>query len=93
MKKISILIFCLSAIILLAGGCAVWKDLNTPVRKTRRSKRASKPKPKAYEPETLPDGSTVGLNKYEKAYMDSLDKDFKRQQEINSRKVFGRSGG
>lgn len=93
MKKISMLIFCLAAIIIFAGGCAVWKDLNTPVRKTRRTRRTSKPKPKAYEPETLPDGSTVGLNKYEKAYMDGFDKDFKRQQEINSRKVFGKAGG
>lgn len=90
MKKISMLIFCLSTIILLTGGCAIWKDLNTPVKKTKKTANTSKPKP--YEPQTLPDGSTVGLNSYEKAYMDGLNKDFKRREQLNARKVFGVSG-
>jgi len=81
-------IFCISSIILL-NGCAVWKDLNTPVRKSKKTIQASKPKP--YEPQTLPDGSTVGLNSYEKAYIDGLNKDFKRREQLNARKVFGTS--
>lgn len=83
--------FCLSTIIFL-NGCAVWKDLNTPVRKTRKTKntkKASKPKP--YEPTTLPDGTTVGLNSYERAYIQGIDKDFENRKARNARKVFGTS--
>ena len=90
MKKISVLIFCLTAIIFIAGGCAVWKDLNTPIRK--RKKTTQLRKPAAYEPETLPDGSTVGLNKYEMEYVKDIDKASKRRQQQNYRKVFGGSG-
>ena len=88
-KKISVFIFCLSAIVFLVSGCAVWKDLNTPLKKRKTTALG---KPAAYKPETLPDGSTTGLNEYEKAYIDDIDKSFKRQQQINSRKVFGGSG-
>ena len=88
MKKINLIIFCLSAIIFL-NGCAVWKDLNTPVRKTRKPEQVSKPKP--YEPTTLPDGTTVGLNKYERAYIQGIDKDFERRKAQNAKKVFGTS--
>ena len=88
MKKISIIMFCLSAIIFLSG-CAVWKDLNTPVRKTKKPKQVSKPKP--YEPARFPDGSTVGLNNYERAYIQGIDKDFERRKALNARKVFGTS--
>ncbi len=88
MKKISLIIFCLSAIIFL-NGCAVWKDLNTPVRKTKKTKQVDKPKP--YEPTTLPDGTTVGLNNYERAYIKGIDKDFERRKAQNAQKVFGTS--
>ena len=88
MKKINLIIFCLGAMIFL-NGCAVWKDLNTPVRKTRKPKKVSKPKP--YEPTTLPDGTTVGLNSYERAYIQGIDKDFENRKARNARKVFGTS--
>ena len=88
MKKINLIIFCLSAIFFF-NGCAVWKDLNTPVRKTRKPEQVSKPKP--YEPTTLPDGTTVGLNKYERAYIQGIDKDFERRKAQNAKKVFGTS--
>ena len=88
MKKINLVIFCLSSIIFL-NGCAVWKDLNTPIRKRKRTKQASKPKP--YEPTTLPDGTTVGLNSYERAYIQGIDKDFENRKARNARKVFGTS--
>jgi len=84
MQKISMLIF-LTSIILLVSGCAVWKDLNTPVRRTRRPKKVAKP----YEPKVLPDGSTVGLNKVEKKYMDDINSNFKTEERKNSKKVFG----
>jgi hypothetical protein len=87
LKKISVLIFCLTAIVFLASGCAVWKELNTPIRKRKKTKQLNKPA----EPETLPDGSTVGLNKYEMEYVNDIDKSFKRQEKQNYRKVFGGS--
>jgi hypothetical protein len=69
------------------NGCALWKELNTPVRKTRKTKQVKNPtKP---EPTTLPDGSTIGYNDYEKAYIKSIDRDFERQKAENSKKVFG----
>lgn len=85
MKTINIIIFGLSTMILL-NGCAVWKDLNTPVRKTRK-KQVKKPDP--YKPTTLPDGTTTGLNEYERAYIKGIDKDFEHRKAMNSRKVFG----
>ena len=88
MKKISVLIFCLTATVFLVGGCAVWKDLNTPIRKRKKTPKLNKPA----EPETLPDGSTVGLNKYEMEYLKDIDKASKRRQQQNYRKVFGGSG-
>ena len=84
MKKISMFVF-LSTIILLVSGCAVWKDLNTPVRRTKKRKKIEKP----YEPKTLPDGSTLGLNKVEKQYMDDIDSSFNADKKKNSKKVFG----
>jgi hypothetical protein len=90
LKKISLLIFCFCAIIFLAGGCAVWKDLNTPIRKPKKAKKTKQlDKTKTKEPETFPDGSTVGLNNYEKAYLKGIDKNFKRREKQNYRKVFG----
>ena len=89
MKKISLLIFCFCAIIFLAGGCAVWKDFNTPIKK--RKKTTQLRKPAAYEPETFPDGSTVGLNKYEMEYIKDIDKASKRREQHNYRKIFGGS--
>ena len=89
MKKISVLVFCCIAIIFLTGGCAVWKDLNTPLK---RRKRKPPKKSASYEPETFPDGSTVGLNKYEKEYINDIEKASKRQEKQNYRKVFGGLG-
>jgi len=84
MKKINLIIFCLSIMIFL-NGCAVWKDLNTPIRKRKKAQQVKKER----EIETLPDGTTVGLNAYERKYIKSIDKDFKRREDLNSRKVFG----
>jgi hypothetical protein len=72
---------------ILGSGCALWKDLNTPVRKTRKPRTVTKPK--VYEPEILPDGTTAGLNSYEKRYMEGLNKNFKRRERLNAKKVFG----
>jgi hypothetical protein len=88
MKKISLFIFCLSTIIILTGGCAVWKDLNTPIKKRKKTQQRQKDR----EEEVLPDGSTIGLNSYERKYLNSIDKNFKRREQMNSRKVFGTPG-
>jgi len=79
-------ILALSAVF-LASGCAVWKDLNTPLKKRKKTQQINK----TAEPETFPDGSTVGLNKLERAYINDIDKDAKRRQQQNYRKVFGGS--
>ena len=84
MKKINLIIFCLSVIIFI-NGCAVWKDLNTPIKKRKKTQQVQKDR----EEEPLPDGSTIGLNAYERKYLRSIDKNFKRREELNARKVFG----
>jgi len=71
----------------LLNGCALWKELNTPVKKTRKTKRVKNPDKD--KPIVLPDGTTVGYNDYEKAYIKGFDKDFERQKAENSKKVFG----
>ena len=89
MKKINALILCFTAIVFLVSGCAVWKDLNTPIKKRKKTKQLEKAKTE--EPETFPDGSTVGLNNYERQYINDIDKASKRRQQQNYRKVFGGS--
>ncbi|MCP3967015.1 MAG: hypothetical protein GY750_13970 [Lentisphaerae bacterium] len=40
-------------------------------------------------PVTFPDGTTTGLNSYEKDYIKSINQDFEKQKEINKKRVFG----
>ncbi len=88
MKRVSALIFCFVAIVFLGGGCKLLDELNKP--KLKRTKQVCNPE--SYEPTTFPDGTTAGLNKYEMEYIKNIDQDFKRQQQINARRVFGGSG-
>ena len=88
-KRISILAVCFMVTLFSLSGCAVWKDLNTPVRKKKTKEQQAISKAKAAEKKVLPDGTVVGLNSYEKRYIDGIDQNFKRQEKRNSRKVFG----
>lgn len=61
------------------------------LKKPKKKKPVAR-KPVSEESATLPDGTVNGLNKYEMEYVKDIEKDFKRRQQINSRKVFGGSG-
>ena len=76
---------CLVALICMAGGCQLLDELRNPKKKQPKTVR----KPLPAEPEVLPDGTTYGLNPYEKEYIKDINQDFKRRQQLNSRKVFG----
>ena len=85
MKKISVFIFCFTTIVLLGCGCKLLDELNKP--KSKKIKRTRKTA--ASKARVLPDGSTVGLNEYEKEYLKAIDESFKRQRQRNAGKVFG----
>lgn len=74
-----------AALIGFSSGCAFLEELRNP--KKQQSKTVQKPV--SNEPEVLPDGTTSGLNDYEKEYINAIDQNFKRRQQLNSRKVFG----
>ena len=90
MKKFYLLLFVSTVTIILSGGCKLWDELNTPVRK--RKTQATPAKPKEYEPQVLPDGTTRGLNKYEMEYVKDIEGDFEKRRRQNYRKIFGGSG-
>ncbi|MDD5727273.1 MAG: hypothetical protein PHV59_01795 [Victivallales bacterium] len=87
MNKISCFAVGLAVLVFFAGGCKLLDELNPPAKKPQKAKPAGKAA--ACEPAILPDGTTIGLNKYEMEYLKDIDQDFKRQQRENSRKVFG----
>ncbi len=81
MKKISALIFCFTAVVLLGGGCKLFDELNKPKKRTRKTA--------ACKAKVLPDGTTPGLNKYEMKYVKDINKEFRRQRQEDANKVFG----
>lgn len=90
MKRFYLLLFISAAAIIFSGGCRLWDELNTPVRK-RKTQTASK-KPKEYKPTVLPDGTTEGLNSYEMEYVKDIQGDFNKRRKQNYRRIFGGSG-
>ncbi|MDD5598696.1 MAG: hypothetical protein PHV82_12185 [Victivallaceae bacterium] len=86
--KTFVIAACFAALICFSG-CSFIQELRNPQKRPQKTAEKTVRKPVSNEPEVLPDGTTYGLNPYEKQYINDIDQDFKRRQQLNSRKVFG----
>lgn len=95
MKKVSVLIFICAVVILINGGCKaldVFKPIDFKKKQQAEQKKRYEEREARKDPDDgiyLPDGSATGLNPYEQRFINSIDKDFKRQERKRSRQVFG----